>query len=159
MLFVLFYGIHTQAQTVDAEPEKKSSKKSKEPEILKGANVINVKLPYPADSLFLITGRAFLDAGYIVISKDEQFKTISATLNEAGGHTYTIEVNARVEDSVVSLTGTVDPKTDVTIWGVTSKSSKFNLENKGAGTIIKQAFGIMNKFAKSLNGHVTYEKR
>lgn len=118
----------------------------KQTEKFKGANTITLVTTIPQDSLFIVFGKALLDKNYIIIEKDNDFKT----LRVKGSPTkYSIDMilNVRVKDSAVVLYGNFIV-------------SKYRMEIAWAKgkNVYGASFDAMDDLAKSVPGEVYYDK-
>lgn len=118
----------------------------KQIEKFKGANTITVVTTIPADSLFMVFGKSLLDKNYIIIEKDNDFKTFRAKGNHAK-YSFDMVLNIRVKDSSVVLRG------NALTSGYTFEMLYFKGRN-----IQSIGFDAMDELARSMPGEVYYEK-
>ena len=128
----------------------------------KGTNLIKVK-----GVSFKEVAETLLDQGYTFMKIDSNFNTITTDPKDNSRRTSgMIQINIRVKDSVAFITGycgwtagdftdnpgyTGDKLLDVALGG------KGEIRNVGMKrSILKDSFGAIDKFAKSLGGKIEY---
>jgi hypothetical protein len=125
-------------------------------QIPRKANVIKV-----SQVTFKQVAMSLLDAGYLFQKIDSNYNTITTEPKEysrkVGGM---IQLNIRVKDSTVIISGYCGlTEGDFNSRPSTALGGKSEIANQGMkGSLMRESFDVMNKFARSLGTDIVYIK-